>query len=155
SSDLAHGLVVLWGNQVLTAEALGLKAGQETDGHRFMASGPIRFEHAKDYESTLLDKGKEVASFDKRKEQIATQLQALCTEHQAVLSPHDTDGEVESLLDEVTALVEHPTVYVGSFEPEFLEVPAECLILAMRLHQRYFPLFDAHNKQLTHRFLIV
>src|SRR5699024_11860094 len=79
----AHGLVVLWGNQVLTAEALGLKAGQETDGHRFMASGPIRFEHAKAYESTLLDKGKVVACFANRKEQIATQLQALCTEQQA------------------------------------------------------------------------
>src|SRR5690625_1676947 len=151
----AHGLVVLWGDQVLEAEVLGLKAGRETDGHRFMASGPIRFEHANEYESTLLDEGKVVVSFDKRREQIATQLQALCTEHQAVLSPYDTDDEVQDLLDEVTALVEHPTVYVGSFEPEFLEVPAECLILAMRLHQRYFPLFDAQSKQLTHRFLIV
>lgn len=64
------------------------------------------------------------------------------------------DAEVSALLDEVTALVEHPTVYVGQFEEQFLQVPQECLILTMRLNQKYFPLFDAAGK-LTHRFLIV
>ncbi len=151
----AHGLVVLWGDQPLDAAVLGLTAGQETQGHRFMATEPVRFEHAQDYASTLLDQGRVVASFALRRAQIAEQLNALCAEHGAVLSPDPQDPEVEALLDEVTALVEHPTVYVGSFDPEFLEVPAECLILAMRLHQRYFPLFDANTKQLTHRFLIV
>src|SRR5690606_12528648 len=65
------------------------------------------------------------------------------------------DPEVDALLDEVTALVEHPTVYVGEFDPAFLEVPPECLILTMRLNQKYFPLFEPATGKLTHRFLIV
>jgi glycyl-tRNA synthetase beta chain len=65
-----------------------------------------------------------------------------------------TLGEYADLLDEVTALVEHPTVYVGEFEAEFLTVPQECLILTMRANQKYFPLFDAEGK-LLNRFLIV
>ncbi|CRE31498.1 glycyl-tRNA synthetase subunit beta [Bordetella pertussis] len=55
----------------------------------------------------------------------------------------------------MTALVEHPTVYVGQFEEQFLQVPQECLILTMRLNQKYFPLFDPASGKLTHRFLIV
>ncbi len=65
------------------------------------------------------------------------------------------DPEVAALLDEVTALVEHPTVYVGQFEEQFLQVPQECLILTMRLNRKYFPLFDPATGRLTHRFLIV
>src|SRR5690606_15881454 len=65
------------------------------------------------------------------------------------------DPEVEALLDEVTALVEHPTVYTGEFDPDFLRVPPECLILTMRLNQKYFPLFEPDTGKLTHRFLIV
>src|SRR6185503_13995676 len=63
-------------------------------------------------------------------------------------------GSYHALLDEVTALVEHPTVYVGKFDPVFLEVPQECLVLTMRQNQKYFPLFDAAVKLLP-RFLIV
>jgi glycyl-tRNA synthetase beta chain len=62
--------------------------------------------------------------------------------------------EDEALLDEVTALVERPNVLIGQFEPEFLEVPQECLILTMKANQKYFPLLDAAGR-LTHRFLIV
>lgn len=65
-----------------------------------------------------------------------------------------TLGEYADLLDEVTALVEHPTVYVGEFEAEFLAVPQECLILTMKANQKYFPLLDAEGK-LTNQFLVV
>src|SRR5439155_989172 len=58
------------------------------------------------------------------------------------------------LLDEVTALVELPSVYVGRFDPAYLEVPQECLILTMRQNQKYFPLFDPAGKLLP-KFLIV
>jgi glycyl-tRNA synthetase beta chain len=50
--------------------------------------------------------------------------------------------------------VEWPVVYVGEFEPEFLEVPQECLILTMQQNQKYFPLLDARGK-LINKFLIV
>ena len=54
-------------------------------------------------------------------------------------------GSYHYLLDEVTALVEHPSVYVGTFAPSSLDVPPECLILTMRQNQKYFPLFDARG----------
>src|SRR6185295_4020554 len=63
-------------------------------------------------------------------------------------------GDYQALLDEVTALVEHPSVYVGAFDPAFLSVPQECLILTMRQNQKYFPLFDGEQKLLP-KFLIV
>jgi glycyl-tRNA synthetase beta chain len=63
-------------------------------------------------------------------------------------------NQADGLLDEVTALVEWPVVYVGEFEPEFLEVPQECLILTMQQNQKYFPLLDASGK-LRNQFLIV
>src|SRR6185503_12360600 len=67
---------------------------------------------------------------------------------------HADLGRYEDLLDEVTALVEHPDVYLGKFEPKYLDVPQECLILTMRQNQKYFPLFDATGKLLP-KFLIV
>lgn len=148
----AQGLVALWGDQVLTAQALGLQSDRRTSGHRFMSSGKITLDSAADYESTLLEQGTVIASFEARKSQIAAQLQAHCEQLGASLGK---DSEVEDLLNEVTALVEHPTVYVGQFDPQFLEVPHECLILAMRLHQRYFPLFDPQSNKLMPQFLIV
>ncbi|MDO8413773.1 MAG: glycine--tRNA ligase subunit beta, partial [Gallionellaceae bacterium] len=60
----------------------------------------------------------------------------------------------DALLDEVTGLVERPNVLVGKFDPVFLEVPPECLILTMKANQKYFPLLDSKGK-LTNKFLIV
>src|SRR5699024_5594474 len=93
-----------------------------------------------------------IASFAKRKQRISNQLQQHAEKLNAVLGD---SPEVAQLLDEVTALVEYPEVYVGKFDAEFLQVPAECLILTMRLNQKYFPLFDANTHSLTNQFLIV
>jgi glycyl-tRNA synthetase beta chain len=60
----------------------------------------------------------------------------------------------DSLLDEVTALVEWPAIYECHFDQEFLEVPQECLILTMQTNQKYFALTDQQGK-LRNRFLIV
>ena len=89
-----------------------------------------------------------IADFDARKAEIDRQLQAEAKRQGASL------GAYQDLLDEVTALVEHPSVYPGKFDPVFLDVPQECLILTMRQNQKYFPLFDASGK-LQPRFLIV
>ncbi len=148
----AHGLVALFGVDVVPVAALGLTAGRETLGHRFMSSGAISFANADVYAATLADKGRVVASFEGRRDEIQRQL----LDHAGRLSATlGDDPEVAALLDEVTALVEHPTVYVGQFEEQFLQVPQECLILTMRLNQKYFPLFDPATGRLTHRFLIV
>jgi glycyl-tRNA synthetase beta chain len=142
-----HGLVMLHGSRVVPGTVLGLQSGNKTRGHRFMSSGDIALANADEYEQKLLA-GHVVADFVKRKSQIDAQLQAEAKKQNASL------GEYAALLDEVTALVEHPSVYVGEFDRAFLEVPQECLILTMQQHQRYLPLFDAGGK-LTGKFLIV
>ena len=117
-----------------------------------MSNGPVAIPDADAYAATLADKGRVMASFEGRRADIERQL----LDHAGRLSATlGDDPEVAALLDEVTALVEHPTVYVGEFEEQFLQVPQECLILTMRLNQKYFPLFDPASGRLTHRFLIV
>lgn len=148
----AHGLIALWGDVVIPVQALGLQAGRDTQGHRFMCDQPFSITSPDTYAQQLLEQGKVVASFDQRKAQISQQLQEKA---QALNATLGDSPEVAALLDEVTALVEHPTVYVGQFEEQFLEVPPECLILTMRLNQKYFPLFEPIGGALTHRFLIV
>ena len=148
----AHGLVVLWGDDVLPAQTLGLESGRQTLGHRFMTDAPLSLHSADSYVEQLENDGWVVPSFAKRREQIRQQLDAACAHYHASLG---NDPEVPALLEEVTALVEHPTVYKGEFDPVFLEVPSECLILTMRLNQRYFPLFNPDTQALTHQFLIV
>lgn len=148
----AHGLVALFGADVVPVSALGMQAGRDTLGHRFMCEDPVSFADADSYAATLAEKGRVVASFEGRRDDIQRQL----LDHAGRLSATlGDDPEVAALLDEVTALVEHPTVYVGQFEEQFLQVPQECLILTMRLNQKYFPLFDPATGRLTHRFLIV
>jgi glycyl-tRNA synthetase beta chain len=113
-----------------------------------MSRGDIDIASADAYEPTLLAEGKVIPDFAERRADIEKQLVTEAGRQGATL------GEYADLLDEVTALVEHPTVYVGEFEAEFLAVPQECLILTMRANQKYFPLFDAEGK-LLNRFLIV
>ncbi len=143
-----HHVTFLHGDAVVPGRVLDLEAGRITQGHRFMSTGPIQLEHAQQYEKTMLETGKVMAHFGDRRANIDAQLQKAAKAHNAQL------GDYEDLLDEVCALVEHPTVYVGEFESEFLAVPQECLILTMRANQKYFPLFDAQGK-LLNCFLIV
>jgi glycyl-tRNA synthetase beta chain len=147
----AHALVALHGADVVPVTALGLTAGRTTHGHRFQGAANIELKHADEYEARLEKEGSVVASFEKRKAEIESQLRETAEQHGANLGPTD---DYAALLDEVTALVERPTVYVGAFETEFLTVPAECLILTMKLNQKYFPLFNRAGK-LSNQFLIV
>ncbi|MBX3464239.1 MAG: glycine--tRNA ligase subunit beta [Planctomycetes bacterium] len=145
----AHRLVALHGEQVVPVTALGLAAGRATQGHRFAAPQPVLTLRSADaYEGQLADEGAVIASFARRRETIARQLQERAAAEG--LTPIDDPA----LLDEVTALVELPHVLPCRFEREFLAVPQECLILTMKQNQKYFPLLDAKGK-LTDRFLIV
>ena len=147
----AHGLVALYGTQVVPVQALGLHAGRETHGHRFEATvDPIMLADADSYATQLREQGAVIASFAERRDEIARQLRVCAQSAGDGLRPI----EDAALLDEVTALVERPNVVVCQFEREFLEVPQECLILTMKANQKYFPLLDGSGK-LTHRFLVV
>jgi glycyl-tRNA synthetase beta chain len=147
----AHGLVVLHGPQVVAASVLGLQSGGMTHGHRFQGEADIELGTAAEYEQALATRGRVIASFGKRRERIERQLRERAAAIGASLAE---DAAFAPLLDEVTALVEWPAVYVGEFDREFLEVPQECLILTMRTNQKYFPLFDAQAR-LVPQFLIV
>lgn len=147
----AHGLVALHGDAVVPIEALGLKAGRETHGHRFEAAvDPVVLRDANSYALQLQEDGAVIASFEARRAEIARQLAAAAVKAGGGSVPIEDDA----LLDEVTALVERPNVLVCSFEREFLEVPQECLILTMKANQKYFPLLDTSGK-LTNKFLVV
>ncbi|MCA0242821.1 MAG: glycine--tRNA ligase subunit beta [Proteobacteria bacterium] len=145
----AHGLVALHGDDVVPVQALGLQAGRSTQGHRFEAkTASVALRDADAYAQQMLDDGAVIASFEARRAEIVRQLSEAAAREG--LKPIDDDA----LLDEVTALVERPKVLACRFEPEFLAVPQECLILTMKANQKYFPLLDAAGR-LTERFLIV
>ncbi len=147
----AHGLVALHGAQVVPVQALGLRAGRHTHGHRFEAQAdPIELPHADAYAEALRTQGAVIAHFGERRALIESQLNKAAAQAGKALSAIKDDA----LLDEVTALVERPNVLVCEFERAFLEVPQECLILTMQANQKYFPLLDAAGK-LTNRFLVV
>jgi glycyl-tRNA synthetase beta chain len=145
----AHRLVALHGDDVVPVTALGLAADRVTQGHRFEAqAATITVRDADSHAAQLKDEGAVIAGFAERRAEIVRQL----TEAAAAqgLKPIEDDA----LLDEVCGLVERPNVLTCHFEPEFLAVPQECLILTMKANQKYFPLLDAAGK-LTDKFLVV
>ena len=147
----AHGLVALHGSDIVPVQALGLKSGRTTLGHRFEAAvSPVVFADADGYAATLSRDGAVTAGFSERRDEIERQITLACSRiGGGVQVVHDA-----ALLDEVTALVERPNVLACTFDAEFLDVPQECLILTMKANQKYFPLLDATGL-LTNRFLVV
>lgn len=141
-----HEIVAMHGENVVPIALLGLSAGRTTHGHRFLSQGEIGILAADYYAVTLETRGKVIPGFEARKERIRAMLNEKA-KGDRVLMP-------ESLLDEVTALVEWPIVYECHFEESFLEVPQECLILTMQTNQKYFALTDLEGR-LRSRFLIV
>ena len=142
-----HGLIALLNDTVIPLSLLGLQSSNTTLGHRFLCQETsIIIPAANHYANLLLEKGRVIASYSERKEKIRRDLLAKANGDQ-ILMP-------ESLLDEVTALVEWPVVYECHFDSAFLSVPQECLILTMQTNQKYFAVTDAQGK-LRSRFLIV
>jgi glycyl-tRNA synthetase beta chain len=139
-----HWLVMLFGTHVVPACILDTQAGRTTRGHRFMAPEPLPLASATDYEPTLLAQGKVIAGFHARRAEIRAQVG---------VAAGTLTGEAlldDALLDEVTALVEWPSVITGSFEGRFLELPREVLISTLQQHQRYFAVQTSAGKLLPH-----
>jgi glycyl-tRNA synthetase beta chain len=142
----ARGLVMLHGERIVPGRVLGLESGRTTRGHRFLGKGELTLARADDYERVLEQDGRVIASFERRLNTIRQQL--------AAAAGGATIAAGDALYDEVAALVEWPAVYAGHFDPAFLEVPQECLMLTMQQNQKYFPLIDAQGR-LANRFLVV
>ena len=133
-------VVSLWNSKVVPIKLEMLVAGNQTRGHRFLSTGYSKIKHASDYEQHLHGL-KVIADFEKRRQSIVSQVRKL-------EKKHDCHVELdETLLNEVTNLVEWPTVLIGDFEKEFLELPDEVLITSMEVHQRYFPVFSSRKKK--------
>ncbi|MCG7657787.1 glycine--tRNA ligase subunit beta [Wielerella bovis] len=143
-----HGLIALHGAEIVPINVLGLDSANKTLGHRFLSQGEIVFAQADDYATQLAEQGKVIANFAERKATIQAELDKQAGSLNATVAAD------ESLLDEVTALVEYPVVLQASFEEHFLSVPQECLILTMQQNQKYFPLLDKNGK-LMNQFLLV
>lgn len=140
-------IVLLYGNDVIDTEIMGVKSGRTTKGHRFHAEGVLTVTEPTQYEALLESEGKVIPNFAKRKANIIEQVAKATAEYgNAIMEP--------SLLDEVSALVEWPVVLVGQFEERFLDVPQEALISTMQDNQKYFPIVDKDGK-LTRYFCFV
>ena len=137
-------LVMLLGSEVVEAQILSVQADRFTHGHRFHVVRKLHLRDASEYESLLEQEGMIVADFSKRRQQIHEQIVKLATEKNAEVYLD------ESLLDEVTGLVELPIACLGKIDQVFMDLPQEVLISSMQDHQKYFPLVDGNNKMLPY-----
>jgi glycyl-tRNA synthetase beta chain len=139
-----HWAVLLFGNDIIEAELLSVRAGRTTYGHRFHHPGPIEIPAPSEYEVLLESEGKVIADFERRASTVRAQVESRAMElkGQAVID--------QALLEEVTAMVEWPVAVAGQFEERFLVVPQEALISTMSANQKYFHLVDQQNKLLPH-----
>lgn len=173
-----HGLILMHGSKVIPGAVLGLKSGNKTLGHRFLSNGAITVTHADKYADILRKSGKVIASFEERREVIGKQLRAAADGLKThVFLPQSWDvtnlasneeeefeerrfvaqsilGANQDLLDEVTAIVEWPAVYVGEFDRDFLKVPTQCISLTMQKNQKYFALMSP-QAELLPKYLLV
>ena len=139
-----HTVTMLLGDELIEGEILGVASARTIRGHRFLGEKEFDIQHADQYPQLLREKGSVVADFNERKAEILAKSQAKATALGGV-----ADIE-ESLLEEVTSLVEYPNVLAAKFEERFLAVPAEALVYTMKGDQKYFPIYDKDGKLLPH-----
>ncbi|CWX04680.1 TPA: glycine--tRNA ligase subunit beta [Haemophilus influenzae 10810] len=139
-----HTVTMLLGDELIEGEILGVASARTIRGHRFLGEKEFDIQHADQYPQLLRDKGSVVADFNERKAEILAKSQAKATALGGV-----ADIE-ESLLEEVTSLVEYPNVLAAKFEERFLAVPAEALVYTMKGDQKYFPIYDKDGRLLPH-----
>ncbi|MCY4044861.1 MAG: glycine--tRNA ligase subunit beta, partial [Cellvibrionales bacterium] len=137
-----HWLCCLYNDQIIDAKATGITSSNQSKGHRFHAPESFTV-NATNYESSLKSRNV-IASFSKRRDMIKEGILATAQSVNAQVEISDT------LLDEVTALVEWPVPLLGKFDKSFLEVPKEALISSMKSHQKYFHLLDASGNLLPY-----
>lgn len=142
-----HTLTLLYGAAVIEGSALGVNSSNQVQGHRFHHQGLVTLEHANDYQTELLKAYVDV-DYQLRQNKIVEQIKqaAESISAEALLD--------EDLLEEVTSLVEWPVTLVGTFDEDFLNVPAEPLIYSMKDHQKYFPVVN-NEGDLVNKFIFV
>ncbi len=142
-----HTLTLMYGEQVIAGSALGVDSSNQVQGHRFHHQGLVTLNHANDYQAELLKAFVEV-DYQARQDKIIAQIKQVADDISAVAMID------EDLLEEVTSLVEWPVTLVGTFDEDFLNVPAEPLIYSMKDHQKYFPVTNSDG-ELVNKFIFV
>ena len=128
-----HWAVLLYGEEIIETEILGLQTGNQTRGHRFHAPQNLTISKPENYADILLSQGKVIADFEQRKNQIRVDAE------KAAFSVHGIAHIDDDLLEEIAALNEFPVPITGHFDERFLALPAEVLITTMQENQKYFP----------------
>ena len=145
-------ILCLFDGQVVPFEVEGIRAGDLTEGHRFMGAShePIRITHFDQYRSALLDHFVILDQAD-RKRLILDGARAACAAKGVALV------EDEGLLDEVSGLAEWPAPVLGDMDPDFLDLPPEVIRTSMRTHQKYFAVRPASGTdgKLAPHFVVV
>lgn len=139
-----HTVTLLLGDELIPATILGIESGRTLRGHRFMGEPEFTIDHADQYPEILVTRGKVMADYEARKAKIKADAEAAA--RQIGGNPDLSD----SLLEEVTSLVEWPVVLTATFEEKFLAVPAEALVYTMKGDQKYFPVYGNDGKLLPH-----
>ncbi|BCA96177.1 glycine--tRNA ligase beta subunit [Legionella antarctica] len=138
-----HWAVMIFGDELLDHDILGVKTARQSRGHRFHHPKEVSIQSAQSYESQMRDCFV-IADFSVRRQMIIDQVQQLAVPYNAtVVMP-------EELVDEVTSIVEWPQALIANFEEEFLDVPAEALIASMQSHQKTFALKNQQGELLPH-----
>lgn len=139
-----HTLCMLYGDELIEGEILGVASSKTIMGHRFMGQKQITVNSADDYLTALREQGLVIADYEERKASIKAQVEKLAA------SIHGVADLDDALLEEVTSLVENPHVFLANFEERFLKVPSEALVYTMKGDQKYFPIYTAEGKLLPH-----
>ena len=139
-----HTVTLLLGADVLPATILGISSGRTLRGHRFMGESTFEISHADQYPEILAERGKVMADYTARKVKIEADAKAAAKQVGGIADLSD------SLLEEVTSLVEWPIVLTAQFEPKFLAVPKEALVHTMKGDQKYFPVYSQQGELLSH-----
>ncbi len=137
-----HTVTILLGDELIPGTILGIDSARTIRGHRFMGEPEFTIDNADQYPQILAERGKVIADYEQRKATIKQGAEKAAAEIGGIADLSD------SLLEEVTSLVEWPVVLTAKFEEKFLAVPAEALVYTMKGDQKYFPVYDAAGKLL-------
>ncbi|WP_215848046.1 glycine--tRNA ligase subunit beta [Candidatus Pantoea bituminis] len=143
-----HTVTLLLGDELIPGTILGIESARIIRGHRFMGEKEITLENADQYPEILEKRGQVIANYQTRKAMIKADAEAAARQLGGVADLSD------SLLEEVTSLVEWPVVLTATFEEKFLKVPAEALVYTMKGDQKYFPVYD-NDGNLLPNFIFV
>lgn len=130
-----HTLTMLFGEELIPGSILGLESARTIRGHRFMGEQEFTINSADEYPEILEKKGMVIADYERRKKMIKD---SIINQAAALNGEADLD---ESLIEEVTSLVEYPVLMTAKFEEKFLKVPSEALVHTMKGDQKYFPVY--------------